>query len=47
VPDGWEIVDGKAGYTATRLSAVGKRVVSHLMEGTSKLLEEATLKELS
>jgi len=47
VPDGWEIVDGKAGYTATRLSAVGKRVVAHLMEGNAKLLEEATLKELS
>lgn len=47
VPVGWEIAEGKSGYTATRLNDTGKQVVARLMDGTQNLLEDVTMKEIA
>lgn len=47
VPAGWEIVEGKSGYTATRLNDTGKEVLQRLMQGTQGLLDDVTMKEIA
>ena len=47
VPVGWEIVEGKSGYTAIRPNAVGKEIVQRLMAGQQDLLAEVTRKEIA
>ncbi|WP_293955051.1 hypothetical protein [uncultured Corynebacterium sp.] len=47
VPVGWEIVEGKSGYTAIRPNAVGKEIVQRLMSGQQDLLAEVTRKEIA
>lgn len=47
VPAGWEIAEGKSGYTATRLNDTGKDVLQRLMQGTQNLLDDVTMKEIA
>lgn len=47
VPAGWEIVEGKSGYTVTRLNDTGKEVLHRLMQGTQNLLDDVTMKEIA
>ena len=47
VPVGWEISEGKSGYTAIRPNTVGKEIVQRLMAGQQSLLDEVTRKEIA